>query len=463
MGFSFMLAITGTGLLPVGCAFSLVGIPLGSCICVAVALANDFTCQMLLSAAVKTESRSFEEVIAKTFGQNSWVLGLSRVALTLLMFGTCCGNLAAIREALYDAACSLDWDMLGSFNAAPATAVLAIVFLLPMSACTMQELSYAGAVASLFILSLLAWVCSEAGAVSFHNYASTKDVTHNVDSAASFANAASVLGFSFYLGPFVVPALDMHLVRPSCDGGDHPELAQLTQARESAETVHSVVSQGLHICFAAATVVYILLGGGAVAWLGQGTPGNILSAIHGPAGGIYNLLCCAYLGLCLPPILIPLRQSLLPLLRPLHAMWCLPSTAPEGVPEEKEALKGPVASIWISLGILVLAFVVILPLPNASATLFGITSATGVTLTCYLFPVWVCWRLLGTQPEHPDCDMGLLVPESATHGRVAVCSGSDWAVEVLLPSIVLLMGCGVSVLSFISISAQLMHGSLLCG
>ena len=88
---------------------------------------------------------------------------------------------------------------------------------------------------------------------------------------------------------------------------------------------------------------------------------------------------CPVAGLCLPPILIPLRQSLLPLLRPLHAMWCLPSTAPEGVPEEKEALKGPVASIWISLGILVLAFVVILPLPNASATLFGITSATGVS------------------------------------------------------------------------------------
>ena len=97
-----LLAIAGSAIVPLPCAFGQMGIPAGAAFMVLIALANDHTTILLVRAATKLRVGSYEEVVLCTMGERG--LFWARVSLVILLFGTGCGSLAAIQETAVRAA-----------------------------------------------------------------------------------------------------------------------------------------------------------------------------------------------------------------------------------------------------------------------------------------------------------------------------------------------------------------------
>ena len=91
-----LLAIAGSALTPLPCAFSLVGITGGTLLLIAIAVANDYTSVLMVRSASRLGGTGYEEVVLAAGGRRA--LLWCRVALVLLLFGTMCGCLAAIQE-----------------------------------------------------------------------------------------------------------------------------------------------------------------------------------------------------------------------------------------------------------------------------------------------------------------------------------------------------------------------------
>ena len=97
-----LLAIAGSALTPLPCAFSLVGIPTGTVTMLVIALANDYTTVVMVRAASAAQVSGYEEVLFSTGGYRA--RNAARVALVILLFGTLCGCLSAIQETASRAA-----------------------------------------------------------------------------------------------------------------------------------------------------------------------------------------------------------------------------------------------------------------------------------------------------------------------------------------------------------------------
>ena len=91
-----MLAIAGSALTPLPCAFSLAGVPLGTVVLLCIGVANNYTCVLMVRAASRLGVSGYEEVVLAAGGRQA--LQWCRVALIVLLFGTMCGSLAAIQE-----------------------------------------------------------------------------------------------------------------------------------------------------------------------------------------------------------------------------------------------------------------------------------------------------------------------------------------------------------------------------
>ena len=144
----------------------------------------------------------------------------------------------------------------------------------------------------------------------------------------------------------------------------------------------------------------------------------MLQGFGGPAGATISALFAVYLMLCFAPVCVALRETLVRLSRHLHARsrsrlayarTPLHERAPDpsspsspGHPacasSDADAAEGgatlpPLRNALVTAAIVGAALGVALGLPDASASLFALTGATGVCLVAYVLPICAHWAL----------------------------------------------------------------------
>ena len=88
-----LLAIAGSALTPLPCAFSLSGVNLGTLILLMIGIANNYTTVIMVRAATMLGISGYEEVVARATGEVGAVM--CQLSLVVLLFGSCCCSMAA--------------------------------------------------------------------------------------------------------------------------------------------------------------------------------------------------------------------------------------------------------------------------------------------------------------------------------------------------------------------------------
>lgn len=222
-----LLAIAGSALTPLPCAFSLAGVGLGTCALVAIGIANDYTSVIMVRAASRLGVSGYEEVVLAAGGRQA--LKWCRMALILLLFGTMCGCLAAIQEtaarATGELASQTGYELprwLSSSMAGRVTLLVSLTsaVLLPLSLASLGELHCVSLLGVGLMVAISAYVVGSAISVRLID---AEDATLGGASddarAASLAlwelprggmaltEAASTFGYAFYVQPCAVPLL----------------------------------------------------------------------------------------------------------------------------------------------------------------------------------------------------------------------------------------------------------------
>ena len=478
-----LLAIAGSSLPPLPCAFSLSGVVMGIIIMCSIAAANDYTSVLMVRAASNLGVSGYEEVILAAGGRRA--LALSRAGLIVLLFGAGCGCLTAIEEtasrALAELAKATGSSAVYWISADPtgrATFLLSLtaVILLPLSLASFGELPCVSSLGVLLMLLIALYVMCSA----ISNSVSDDDHTAGVsvaqgDGMADWSRialqmprAASTFGYAFYVQPYAVPLL-----------------RTLPQGIEGANTVVA----SLHITFTITSLAYLAVGVGGLYLFGQGhVPQDMLQGFSGVLGGVLAAIFCVYLMLCFYPSVIPLRETLVRLYhessmdyfrgvstppRPAgRAQPLLPTPiavdtvsvavnsgdgrADDGrsadalpphrmsrvaPPPPRPAVLPPGQNALLTAMIIGAALGVALLLPGASATIFALTGATGVCFIGYVFPVYAYWMLPPEVGGAPAQDGTL----------------RTWLVARVLPALVLSLGVLVSILTLAAVGMDMLY------
>lgn len=216
-----LLAIAGSALVPLPCAFGQMGIPAGTVFLLLVAAANDYTTVLLVRAAVKLRVSSYEEVVLSTMGPAG--LLATRASLVLLLFGTLCGNLAAVQESAARAAELAGWPWLGATAGGRAAllGVPTVLVVLPLATLNLGEMagmSLVGCAIMFACAGYLLYYAIAAGALTGGL------APYEVEGRLSaLPQAISTLGYAFYVQPCALPMLSK--LPPGEEGARVLELA----------------------------------------------------------------------------------------------------------------------------------------------------------------------------------------------------------------------------------------------
>lgn len=346
-----LLAIAGSAIVPLPCAFGQMGIPAGTAFMVLVALANDHTTVLLVRAAARLRVSSYEEVVLCTIGPHG--LFWARVSLVVLLFGTQCGSLAAIQETAVRAAqlAGLPWLAGTSGGHALLLLVPAATVVMPLSLLSLGEmsgLSVFGVTIMTGVALYLLYYAAAAGDLSRPLEPYEAEVRW-----AAVPQAVSTLGYAFYIQPCALPMLN-----------------QLPGGAEGAR----LLERALHLTFVLTTLVYLAIGASGLLFFGANTPQappppsptaciatftpassstscttsssstasprclllpqDVLQGFGGGAGAALSALFALYLMLCFPPMLVPLRETLVRLLRRSYLLRPSRTRAPMPTPPQ---------------------------------------------------------------------------------------------------------------------------------
>ena len=89
-----LLAVAGSGLAPLPCAFLLAGIPAGIVALVLIAILNDYSSFIIVQAGVRARTFGYEDIMLA--GGGKWAQNATRLAPVVLLVGTLCGSLSVI-------------------------------------------------------------------------------------------------------------------------------------------------------------------------------------------------------------------------------------------------------------------------------------------------------------------------------------------------------------------------------
>ena len=243
-----LLAIAGSAIVPLPCAFGQMGIPAGTAFMVLVALANDHTTILLVRAATKLRVGSYEEVVLCTMGEHG--LFWARVSLVILLFGTGCGSLAAIQETTVRAATGLGFGL----SATGRTLLLVVptaVLVMPLSLLSLGEMSGL----SVFGVSIMVGVAVYCVfyAASAGDFGREPPEYEERVRWTALPQAISTLGYAFYVQPCALPMLER------LPGGERGA---------------ALLERALHLTFALTTLVYLAIGASGLLLFGAATPQN---------------------------------------------------------------------------------------------------------------------------------------------------------------------------------------------
>ncbi|EOD36973.1 hypothetical protein EMIHUDRAFT_122479, partial [Emiliania huxleyi CCMP1516] len=321
-----LLAISGSALLPLPCAFGQAGIPGASVLLVLTAAANDYTTILMVRAASRLGVSSYEEAVLGSAGRAGLVV--ARVSLVVLLFGTLCGNLSAISETAERALVLAGWTRLAARH--DVLLAGATVVVMPLSLLQLGEM---GGI-SLFGLAMMVALLGYLAHACLHSHAALRPYMLSPQPAA-LPTAASTFGYALYVQPCVPPLLR------SLPPGE--------QGRKTLE-------RAAHLTFGVSALFYLLVGCSGLLLFDTKTPQNALQGFA-HASELY-------------------RESLAgspPLVLNMH-------TAPAELP--------PLSNALVTAFIVGAAHAVARLLPNASASIFAFTGATGVAMVAYVLPAW---------------------------------------------------------------------------
>lgn len=256
-----LLAIAGSALTPLPCAFSLAGVGLGTVALTFIGVANNYTSILMVRMASKLGVSGYEEVVLAAGGRRA--LKWCRVALIILLFGTMCGCLAAIQETGARAIGELGeetgsvlplWLSSSSGGSVAFLVAVTTVLLLPLSLASLGEMQCVSLLGVTLMISISAYVVGSAVAV----YLPTIQLRHRGPAVSLFGlpqtsmaltEAASTFGYAFYVQPCAVPLL-----------------RTLPAGEEGASTLVAA----LYVTFAVTGVAYMCVGLGGLFFFGEG-------------------------------------------------------------------------------------------------------------------------------------------------------------------------------------------------
>lgn len=369
------LSIVGSAVLPVPYAFRCTGVGLGAALALSVALANAYTCELMLGAVAATPATAlprarctYEALAHVSIGPRG--RSFARAGLVTLLLGSLCGNIIILVEVL-DRAVALaglghvdpNWVILW------VTPVL-LAASLPRRLGQLERASGAG-VAILFVIAMTVVLTGAMRGLPALRGGGERADEPWVSLGTRTPSAVGVLGYAMYLHPQLMPVLaDMA-----------PGKAGIATAKAASRAT---------VCFA--TLLYLLVGTFGFGAYGDGTERNILDnlagvnkdgnyAAHGQQAAVVALTVAttAYLALGFPMAVLPLRESV------EQIFWSAEENGPE-VRWHSSRNVGVTSALVI--GSACVAWV--LP-TSAGEIVFAFTGATGVCLVCYIMPVWIFW------------------------------------------------------------------------
>ena len=520
-----MLAIAGSALTPLPCAFSLAGVPLGTVVLLCIGVANNYTCVLMVRAASRLGVSGYEEVVLAAGGRPA--LRWCRVALILLLFGTIVGCLATIQETGTRAMRELSRQVLLEGYETTGKAVqwfavdpvgrialivsLTIVVLLPLSMGSLGEMQCVSVLGVALMAVISVYMVVSAALLGDDDMSLLVSMPKG---KLALSEAASTFSYAFYVQPWVVPQLRM-----------------LPPGEQGASTVVAAI----HVIFVITGIAYLCVGLGGLFFFGEGfVPQDLVQGLRGSVSGPLAGVFCTYSILCFPPNVVPLRETLVrlyletsrleiaPCVEHIASMFMprlvitesmnealapQPPMSSSDSPEEvrlppppiqlspswtsavasavvhtaggSTAVLPPLQNVVLTTALVGGALGVTAVLPNASAQIFALTGATGVCAIGYIFPIYAFWCLpephggarspsmpvLTTAPSPPH----RCLPEDLGGARRST-PADRWARRLCLwltqrvwPACVLCLGCAVSILTLIAVADQWKYPSNVAG
>lgn len=290
-----LLAIAGSALTPLPCAFDQAGVLLGTLTCLVIAVANDYTSCIMVRAAARLGVSGYEEVILQAGGRRAH--NFCRLALVVLLFGTMCGCLAAIQEtsthavgefAARTGSGAAEWLAFTEVGRASLLVCLTVTVLLPLSLASLGELPFVPLLGVVMMVGITSYVMYSAISTSSH-HASIVAIS-TPQSWLGVTEAASTFGYAFYVQPYAVPLL-----------------VQAPAGDQNAQAL----TRALHLTFVLTALSYLCVGLGGLIFFGEGhVPQDLLQGFSGRLGGVLSAVFSLYLMLCFFPTVVPLRETL---------------------------------------------------------------------------------------------------------------------------------------------------------
>lgn len=354
-----LLAIAGSSLLPLPCAFGQAGFVLGTFLMLLIAWVNDYTTVIMVRAAARLRVSSYEETVLGCAGRQA--LLVARASLVVLLFGTLCGDLAAISETAARALHLAGHEELAEQRTLILCVATLLVFPLSLQSLgEMKGLSAFGISMMMLMTAYLVYVCAASGA--------TPRAFEFRAQPGALPEAASTFGYAFYVQPCVLPLL---------------------RTLPAGEVGALVLERATHLTYIVITVVYLIVGVAGLLFFGSRTPQDVLQGFGGQIGALISGLFCLYLSASFAPIAVPLRESLVRLYQGSTRAGGAAVASPMLLTELSHRVElPPLANALVTAAIIGAVLAVALLLPDASAALFALTGATGVCMVAYVLPAW---------------------------------------------------------------------------
>ena len=418
-----------------------------------------------------------------------------QVALVLLLFGSSCTCLSVIQETATRAVSELSGSLgedflprwLSDTPAGQATLLSALTatILLPLSLVSMGELFAVSLLGVGIMVVLCVYVIYLAVTVNADAREQTVLVRRSSELLAAsmlatapeegtpgssgvltslgVPTAASTFGYAFYIQPCALPLL---------------------RSLPAGDIGAQVLIKALHVTFAFTACAYLIVGLGGLAVFGAGhVPQDLMQGFKGQFAGFLSGLFSLYLCLCFPPILVPLREILVRLLRRqgLH-----PTPRRRRTADASTVTLPPVQNALLTALLVGAALCVALLLSDASSTLFALTGATGVCCVSYILPIYAYWSLdeaEGGVLRRSLSNTSLPTGTSASYGQglggvtqgahgagsplgrwlaYATRHWKTWILERAWPAAVLVLGSVVSILTLAGVLGGGIGGGASC-
>lgn len=359
------LATVGNAILPIPYAFAITGAVASTLIITGIALANVFTCRLLLRGAVSTGASDYEQLAFAVGG--FWVRLWTEIWIVALLVGTNIGAIIQMGEAFgfaissqWPEAPAWLWDRSGT--AAMIFFTLCVIFPLSMLP-KMRQLELVGAIGSsvLWVLAVVVMVKAISNGMPALSSGDFPKVSSG--DLSSISETFSLLCFAFYHQVMMMPLLS-EMPRVSSEA-----------ARRSARDLNRASSITILIT---SGLTYWLVGFFGASMYGATNVSENVSEnewLPGVGTFVLNLVITIYLAISIPPIFHATNHTVESWLRMLF-------------PRGFGGLSRPWMQRFITNCCTILpCLAVALGVPGESGTVLSVTGATGVAMCSYILPV----------------------------------------------------------------------------